>query len=71
MPMLDITQYEIGDNVDVYPLKNDIFEEFSGRIVEINMMDDIITVVDQDDEYYDVHAKQIRLTHSEELDVQI
>jgi hypothetical protein len=64
----DIHYYSVGDIVDVYPLKNDIFDEFTGKIVEIDLENDNIIVVDQDDEYYDVYAKQIILAYTEETE---
>jgi hypothetical protein len=64
----DIHYYSVGDIVDVYPLKNDIFDEFTGKIVEIDLENDNIIVVDQDDEYYDVYAKQITLAYTEETE---
>ena len=63
---MTIDQYEIGDEVDVFPRVNDIFEEFTGRIIEINLDDDLITVCDQDDECFDVDANQIKLAYTEE-----
>ena len=65
---MTIDQYEIGDEVDVFPHPNDIFEEFTGRIVDIDLENDNITVVDQEDDHYDVDAKQIKLAYSEDTE---
>jgi hypothetical protein len=55
-------EYEIGDEVDVSAYNDDIFHDFSGKIVKINTAKDIITVRDQDDDAFDVDTKQICLT---------
>lgn len=65
---MTIDQYEIGDEVDVFPRPNDIFEEFTGRIVNIDLENDNITVVDQDDDHFDVDAKQIKLAYNEDTE---
>ena len=65
---MTIDQYEIGDEVDVFPRASDTFEEFTGRIVELDLENDIITVVDENDEYHDVIVKQIKLAYSEETE---
>ena len=62
---MNIEEYKIGDIVDVFPLKNDCFDEFTGRITSINIDQDLIIVTDQDDESYGVYAKQIQLTYNE------
>ena len=62
----DIHYYEIGDEVDVYPRKNDIFDhEFTGRIVDIDIDNNNLTVVDQDDDHYDVDVGQISLAYND------
>ena len=66
--IMKIDEYEIGDEVDVFAYNEDIFHDFSGKIVKINIAKDIITVRDQDDDAFDVDTKQIRLTYSEDDD---
>lgn len=66
---MHIDEYEIGDEVDVFADTNDIFTDFSGRIVKINYDTRLITVKDQDDDCWDAEVNQIRLTYSEELEI--
>lgn len=65
---LNIDEYNIGDEVDVFANSDDIFTEFSGKIVNIKPWLNIITVRDQDDDCVDVDVNQVRLTYSEEDD---
>lgn len=66
---LHIDEYNIGDVVDVFAKSDDIFTEFSGKIVNIKPWLNIITVKDQDDDCFDVAADQVRLTYSEDDEV--
>jgi hypothetical protein len=65
---MTIDQYEPNDRVDVFPRGDDDFDEFTGRIVDVDLDNDIIVVVDADDEEYHVDAGQIRLTYNERTD---
>lgn len=63
---LTIEDYEVGDLVDVFPRSNDDFDEFTGNICKINTADDTVVVVDENQEKYTVHVKQIYLTYNYE-----
>jgi hypothetical protein len=67
--MIKLTEeYQIGDHVDVYPRDDDEFFEFSGRIVDIDLDTNVINVVDQDDDVWQVDNKQIQMTYNERAD---
>jgi hypothetical protein len=65
---LTIDEYQINDEVDVFPRKSDTFDEFTGVITEIDYDEDIIYVKDEYDDIHKVDAAQIRLTYAEESD---
>lgn len=64
----DIHFYEVGDEVDVFPNDDDIFEEFTGTIVDINLETGLLSIRDQDDDVWDAEANQLVLTYSEETE---
>lgn len=59
---------EINKQVDVFPYEDDEFCEFTGKIVDIDEENNLISVKDQDDDVFQVSPKQIRLTYNEDDD---
>ena len=62
MYLLD--DYFEGDIVDVYPMTDDDFYDFTGTIV--GFKNGLITVKDSDDDIYHVEARQCRLSESDD-----
>ena len=50
-----------GDEVDVNPERNDLFPEFTGRIVRIDPINEELHVQDEDDEIWKVKPEQCDL----------
>jgi hypothetical protein len=59
---------EINQQVDVFPYDTDEFYEFTGKIIDIDEDNNLISVRDQDDDVFQVSPRQIRLTYSDETD---
>lgn len=51
--------FVVGQMVEVEPNQNDLFEEFTGRITEIN--NEYIIVTDADDDAWDCEPEQLSL----------
>lgn len=59
-----IEEYEIGDQVDVFPTDRDPFDEFTGLIIKINTANDTVIVVDDYQENWTVSVRQINMAYN-------
>lgn len=50
-----------GDEVDVNPGRDDVFPEFTGRIVRVDPINEELHVQDEDDEIWKVKPEQCDL----------
>lgn len=63
-----IEEYEIGDQVDVFPTDRDPFDEFTGLILKINTVNDTVIVVDDCQEHWTVCVRQINMAYNHDDD---
>lgn len=66
-----ITDYRIGDEVDVYAFDGDEFHDFCGVINSIDMDNNECLVLDEEGDNVRVSVQQIRLKYSEETENEV